>query len=82
MGIRHVGTLLRMDEPTRRVLQLFIEMDADSLDLHTLFEAGGDDPTSRERVLDIVARLVDSGDLEPRGGDFYLITDKGRRAVR
>jgi len=53
-----------MDEPTRRVLQLFIEMGSDSLDLHTLFEAGGNDPTSRERVLDIVSRLVDSCDLE------------------
>jgi hypothetical protein len=82
MDTRNAGKLLGMDEPTRRVLQLFIEMGADSLDLHTLFEAGGNDPTSRERVLNIVARLVDSGDLEPRGGDFYLITDKGRRAVR
>ena len=71
-----------MEESERRVLQLFIEMGSDSLDLHTLFEAGGNDPTSRERVLDIVSRLVDSGDLESRGGDFYLITDKGRRAVR
>ena len=44
MGIRHVGTLLGMYETTRRVLQLFIEMGADSLDLHTLFEAGGNDP--------------------------------------
>ena len=71
-----------MDELTRRVLRLFIEMGSDSLDLHTLFEAGGDDPASRERVLDIVARLVESGDLESRGGDFYLITEKGRRAIR
>jgi hypothetical protein len=71
-----------MDEPTRRVLQLFTEMGADSLDLHTLFEAGGNNPTSRQRVLDIVSHLLDSGDLESRGGDFYLITDKVRRAVR
>lgn len=82
MDTRHTSKLLGMDEPTRRVLQLFVEMGADSLDLHTLFEAGGNDPTSRERVLDIVTRLVDTGDLESRGGDFYLITDKGRRAVR
>ena len=71
-----------MDELTRRVLRLFIEMGSDSLDLHTLFEAGGNDPASRERVLDIVPRLVESGDLESRGGDFYLITEKGRRAIR
>lgn len=82
MDARHASTLRGMDEPTRRVLQLFIEMGTDSLDLHTLFEAGGNDPTSRERVLDIVTRLVDSGELESRGGDFYVITDKGRRAVR
>ena len=71
-----------MDEPMRRVLQLFIEMGSDSLNLHTLFEAGGNDPASRERVLDIVSRLVDSGELESRGGDFYFITEKGRRAIR
>ena len=67
---------------TRRVLKLFIEMGAESLDLHTLFEAGGNDPAARERVLDIVNRLVDTGHLESRGGDFYLLTDKGRSAVR
>ena len=82
MTVRYAGKLLGMDEPTRRVLQLFIEMGADSLDLHTSFEAGGNDPTSRERVLDIVTHLVDTGDLEPRGGDFCLITDRGRRDVR
>jgi hypothetical protein len=71
-----------MDELTRRVLRLFIEMGAESLDLHTLFEAGGNDPASRERVLDIVTGLVDSGYLESRGGDFYLLTDKGRMVLR
>ena len=71
-----------MDELTRRVLGLFIEMGAESLDLHTLFEAGGNDPASRKRVLDTVTRLVDTNYLESRGGDFYLLTDKGRRAVR
>ncbi len=71
-----------MDELTRRVLGLFIELGAESLDLHTLFEAGGNDPASRERVLDTVTRLVDTNYLESRGGDFYLLTGKGRRAVR
>ena len=52
------------------------------LDLHTLFEAGGNNPASRERVLDVVTRLADAGYLESRGSDFYLLTDKGRRAVR
>lgn len=71
-----------MDELTRRVLGMFIEMGSESLDLHTLFEAGGNDPEARKRVLDTVMRLVDTGDLESRGSDFYLLTDKGRRALR
>ena len=71
-----------MDELTRRLLKLFIEMGSESLDLHALFEAGGNDPESRKRVLDVVTGLVDSGLLESRGSDFYLLTDKGRKAVR
>jgi len=74
--------LLGMDELSQQVLKLFIAMGAESLDLHTLFEAGGNDPTSRQRVLDVVTRLADAGYLEPRGSDFYLLTDKGRKAVR
>jgi hypothetical protein len=71
-----------MDELTRRLLKLFIEMGSESLDLHTLFEAGGNDPESRKRVLDVVTGLVDTGLLESRGSDFYSLTDKGRKAVR
>jgi len=56
-------------------------MGRESLDLHTLFEAGGNVPESREQVLDVVTRLVDIGYLESRGSDFFLLTDKGRRAV-
>ena len=78
IGIDYEG----MDDLTRRVLQMFIEMGKESLDLHTLFEAGGNDPASRKRVLDIVMRLVDTSYLESRGSDFYVITDKGRKAVR
>ena len=74
--------LLGMDELTRRLLKLLIEMGRESLDLHTLFEAGGNDPESRKRVLDVVTGLVDSGLLESRGSDFYLLTAKGRKAVR
>jgi hypothetical protein len=70
-----------MDELERGVLKVFIEMDRESLDLHTLFEAGGNDPASRKRVLDVVMRLVDTGHLESRGSDFYLLTSKGRRAA-
>src|SRR4029434_7349843 len=71
-----------MDELSRQVLKLFIAMGTESLDLHTLFEAGGNDPASRQRVLDVVTRLADTGYLESRGSDFYLLTDKGRMAAR
>ena len=70
-----------MDELARRVLKMFIEMGSESLDLHTLFEAGGNDPVSRQRVLDAVVRLVDTGHLESRGSDFYVLTAKGRVAA-
>ena len=64
----------RLTMRLRRLLQMFVEMGKESLDLHTLFEAGGNDPASRKRVLDIVMRLVDTGDLESRGNDSYVIT--------
>ncbi len=70
-----------MDEQTRRVLNLFAQMKSDTLDLHTLFEAGGNDPDARGQVLDVVARLVRDGLLEERGSDFYKLTTKGRSAI-
>lgn len=70
-----------MDDLARRVLKLFIDMGSESLDLHTLFEAGGNDPASRQRVLDVVTRLVDSGFLESRSSDFYVLTSKGRKVA-
>jgi hypothetical protein len=70
-----------MDDPTRRVLMLFRQMNAESLDLHTLFEAGGNDPRAREEVVDIVTQLVRSGLLEEHGSDFYTLTQKGRDAL-
>ncbi|HEY3138473.1 MAG TPA: hypothetical protein VGL29_20785 [Blastocatellia bacterium] len=66
---------------TRRVLQLFGELNQDSLDLHTLFEAGGNDPRAREQVFDVVHQLVSDGFLDERGSDFYSITPKGQAAV-
>ena len=70
-----------MDELTRQVLALFEEMGLESLDLHTLFEAGGNDPARREQVVDVVARLVRDGWLEERGNDFYARTAAGRAAL-
>jgi hypothetical protein len=56
-------------------------MGADTLDLHTLFEAGGNDPDARGQVVDVVARLVRKGLLEEQGSDFYKLTIKGRSAI-
>lgn len=70
-----------MDERTRRVLKLYAQMDTDTLDLHTLFEAGGNDPEARGQVVDVVARLVREGLLEEQGSDFYKLTLKGRSAI-
>jgi hypothetical protein len=71
-----------MDDLTRRVLDLFAEMNSESLDLHTLFEAGGNDPVARQEVLDVITGLLREGVLEERGSDFYALTDKGRQALK
>ena len=70
-----------MDQLAQRVLDLFTEVNTETLDLHTLFEAGGNDRAERERVFDIVSVLVREGLLEERGSDFYAITSKGRTAA-
>jgi hypothetical protein len=70
-----------MDDMMRRVLKLFAQMNSDTLDLHTLFEAGGNDPDARGQVVDVVSRLVSEGLLEERGSDFYKLTTKGRSAA-
>ena len=70
-----------MDELAQRVLAMFAELNSESLDLHTLFEAGGNDRAERERVFDIVSRLVRDDLLEERGSDYYAITTKGRVAA-
>lgn len=67
-----------MDELDRRVLKLFSQLGKDSLDLHTLFEVAGNDPTERQHVLDAVEYLVGNRFLEAKGGDFYVLTDKGK----
>ena len=70
-----------MDELTNRVLGSFELWQKDSLDLHTLFEAGGNDPDARTAVFDIVERLVKEGLLEEQGNDFYALTEKGKAAA-
>ena len=63
------------------VLRLFGTMREDRLDLHVLFEAAGNDPELRLRVLDAVDELVRAGMLDECGGDFYAMTEKGKEAV-
>ena len=67
-----------MDEMAPRVLRMFEELGKPELDLHELFEAGGNDPEARRAVFDAVESLVERGLLEERGNDFYALTDAGR----
>lgn len=70
-----------MDELTRKVLRSFSTWRKDALDLHELFEAGGNDPDARTAVFDIVERLVAEGLLAEEGNDFYSLTEKGKAAA-
>ncbi len=71
-----------MDELTKRVLQSFALWKKETLDLHELFEAGGNEPEARTAVFDIVEQLVAEGLLSEQGNDFYSLTDKGRKALQ
>jgi hypothetical protein len=71
-----------MDELRQRVLGMFEQMKKETLDLHELFEAGGNDMDERKEVFYIVERLVEEGLLEERGNDFYALTAEGKRAAR
>jgi DNA-binding transcriptional regulator PaaX len=71
-----------VDELTKRVLQSFALWKKETLDLHELFEAGGNEPEARTAVFDIVERLVGEGLLSEEGNDFYSLTDKGRKALQ
>ena len=70
-----------MDDLAKRVLRSFGHWEKDSLDLHTLFEIGGNDPDARTAVFDTVERLVKEGLLEEQGNDFYALTERGRAAA-
>ena len=70
------------DDLTKRVLTNFAHWNKESLDLHTLFEIGGNDPDARTAVFDTVERLVREGLLEELGNDFYALTEKGRAAAQ
>ena len=70
-----------MDELTVKVLRSFAVWRKDTLDLHELFEAGGNDPEARTAVFDIVEKLVKEGLLQEEGNDFYSLTAKGKIAA-
>ena len=61
---------------------MFDELGRDALDLHELFEAGGNDPDARRAAFYAVENLVERGLLEERGNDFYVLTDAGRAEAR
>ena len=71
-----------MDSLAQNILNLFTSFNKETLDLHTLFEAGGNDPDSRTAVLDTVEHLIKDGLLEERGNDFYALTREGRANLR
>jgi hypothetical protein len=70
-----------LSRSSTEVLKTFAEMKRERLDLHVLFESSGNEPASREQVIDAVDELVDQGFLQSAGGDFYALTEKDKRAL-
>ena len=70
-----------VNEIDKRVLRSFELWKREKLDLHTLFEAGENDPDARTAVFDAVERLVQDGLLQEEGNDFYSLTKKGKEIV-
>lgn len=71
-----------MDELSKKVLRSFDFWGKEGLDLHVLFEAGGNDPGARTAVFDSVERFVKEGILSEDGNDFYSLTEKGKALVK
>jgi hypothetical protein len=71
-----------VDELTKKVIRSFALWRKETLDLHELFEAGGNDPQARTAVFDIVERLVREGILQEEGNDFYSLTEKGKTLAK
>jgi DNA-binding PadR family transcriptional regulator len=71
-----------VNQTEKQVLGSFEHWNKDKLDLHTLFEAGGNDPDARTAVFYAVEQLVKEGLLQEEGNDFYSLTEKGREAVQ
>ena len=71
-----------MDALVGKILSMFGTFNKEVLDLHELFEAGGNDPDARIAVLGTVERLVKDGLLEERDNDFYALTGESRVNLR
>lgn len=71
-----------MHDLRKKVLGMFEYLKKDVLDLHELFEAGGNDPGARAAVVDTVERLVKEALLEERGNDFYALTAQGKESAK
>ncbi len=71
-----------MKDIEKRVLGSFEHWKKEKLDLHTLFEAGGNDPEARTEIFYAVERLVSEELLKEEGNDFYSLTEKGRKAAQ
>jgi len=69
-------------EIEKRVLGSFAYWGREKLDLHELFEAGGNDPDQRTAVFYAVEKLVADGLLIEEGNDFYSLSEKGKTAAR
>jgi hypothetical protein len=76
------GCCFIVDEMKRRVLGMFEQLGKETLDLHELFEAGGNEMEARREVFYTVEQLVEEGLLEERGNDFYALTAEGKRSQR
>jgi hypothetical protein len=71
-----------LNEIAKKVLGMFRVLGKQNLDLHELFEAGGNDPQARTAVFDAVEQLVSEGLLEEKGNDFYSLTEAGKVSAR
>jgi len=72
-----------MEAMARRILELFDQLERDSIDLHTFLEfVGGNPSAAREAVLDTISEMVKQGLLrESARSDFYERTEDGRLEV-
>lgn len=70
-----------MKEKSVKVLKIFSDMQRERLDLHVIFESSGNEPAARAQVLDAMDDLVREGLLQSAGGDFYVLTDKGKQTL-